>query len=246
MPRDGELTYYRDIGAAGRAHALNKPFSEADCGTTLMQVGALLALLPPPPARVLECGCGPGWLCHLLQKRGYDVTGIDVSPDAVRMAEEHSMFADAPPPTFRVADSEDLPFEDEFDAVLFFDSLHHSVDEQAAIHSAYRALKPGGVCVASETGPGHARKSRAVVERFDVTEKDMPPALIRRLGLRAGFRRVEIHPRADEIGKYLYTKPSPEQRGLARLKHVWPFNHLIAVALMLFLKRGYGLTVMVK
>jgi SAM-dependent methyltransferase len=246
MPRDGELTYYHDIGAEGRAFALNKPFSEPDCGTTLMQVGAILSLLPPPPSRILECGCGPGWLCHILQKRGYQVTGIDVASDAIRMAEEKPMFADLAPPTFQVADAENLPYEDEFGAVIFFGALHHSVDEQAAVNSAYRALKPGGVCIASETGPGHARKSREVVERFGVTEKDMPPSLIRRLGLRAGFRRIEIHPRADEIGKYLYTKPASDQRGLARLKHIWPFNYLVAVALMLFMKRGYGLTVMYK
>jgi SAM-dependent methyltransferase len=246
MPTEGELTYYEDLGEAGRLHSINKPFSDRDCGTLLMQVGAILSLMPPPPARVLECGCGPGWLCQLLQKRGYDTTGIDVAPDAIRLAEESPLFPQLAPPTFRVADVEDLPFENEFDVVLFFDALHHAVDEQGAIDSAYRALKPGGVCITSETGPGHARKSREVVERFGVTEKDMPPTLIRRLGGKAGFRRVAFYPRADEIGKYLYGKPEAGQRRLTRLKQTWPFNYLVALAMILFLKRSYGITVLHK
>jgi ubiquinone/menaquinone biosynthesis C-methylase UbiE len=246
MPREGELTYYEAVGEAGRLHAINKPFSDPERGPLLMQVGAIVSLLPPPPARVLECGCGPGWLCQLLQKCGFDVTGIDVSPDAIHLAVEHPLFPDAAQPTFQVADAENLPFTDEFDAVLFFGSLHHTVDEQAAIDGAYRALKAGGCCITSETGPGHARKSQEVAERFNVTEKDMPPTLIRRLGRRAGFRRVVMHPRADEVGKYLYLGPGAEQRGLARWKHLWPFNHLMALAMILFLKRQYGIVVLHK
>jgi SAM-dependent methyltransferase len=212
----------------------------------LMQVGAIAALLPPPPGRILECGCGPGWLCHLLQKRGYDVTGVDVSPHAIQLADEHPLFTNIDPPTFQVAEVESLPFVEEFDAVLFFDALHHAEDEQAAVRSAYRALKAGGVCIASETGPRHAEKSRAVAERFDVTEKDMTPALIRRLGRRAGFSRVRFYPRADEMGKYLYPAPD-ERKGWRRwLIRARPFNYLVVLAMMLFLKRSYGITVMYK
>jgi len=31
----------------------------------------------PPPARILDIGCGPGWSDVLLGSKGYDVTGID-------------------------------------------------------------------------------------------------------------------------------------------------------------------------
>ncbi len=246
MPREGELTYYEAIGEAGRRHALNKPFSDSQRGALLMQVGALVSLLPPPPARILECGCGAGWLCHLLQKCGYDVTGTDVAPDAIRLAVENPLFPGIEPPTFLVADSEALPFEAEFDVVLFYESLHHSVDEQAAIACAYRALKPGGRCIASETGPGHARKSREVVRQFDVTDKDMPPRLIRRLGRRAGFQRTAIYPRADEVGRYLYQRPAGGQGAPRGWKQRWPFNYLAAVAMILFLKRRYGIAVLYK
>src|SRR5262245_19869395 len=131
MPRPGELTYYERIGEAGRQHAVEKPFSDDECGLYLLRAGALFSLLPPPPARVLDCGCGTGWLSYFLARRGYDVVGTDVSPDAIRLAESHAMFRDAAAPRFVVADSESLTFAAEFDAVVFFDSLHHAIDEAA-------------------------------------------------------------------------------------------------------------------
>src|SRR5947209_446007 len=151
MPRAGELTYYEAIGEHGRRHALDKPFSNVDRGRTFMQVGAILELLPPPPARILEGGCGTGWLAKILQHCGYEVVGIDVSPLAIELARLNPTFREAAVPDFEVGDCEHLRYEEEFDVVLFFDALHHSVDEQAALHCAYRALKPGGIFVASET-----------------------------------------------------------------------------------------------
>src|SRR5947208_2228216 len=142
MPRDGELTYYQAIGEVGRRHALAKPFSDDARGLMLMQVGAVLDLLPAPPARVLECGCGTGWLSNILQRCGYQVVGTDVSPYAIELCRSTPVPDGFPQPEFLVADSEKLPFDGEFDAVVFFDSLHHSVDEQAAVSAAYRALKP--------------------------------------------------------------------------------------------------------
>jgi SAM-dependent methyltransferase len=247
MPLAGELTYYEVIGACGRFHALNKPFSQEDCGVHLMQVGAILELLPPPPARVLECGCGTGWLARILQKRGYDVVGTDVAPDAIDLARNNTYFDDAEPLDFHVADSEDLPFDEEFDAVVFFDALHHCIDEQAAIDSAYRALKPGGVCIASETNRGHSRKARDVAERYDVTEKDMPPGLIARLGRAAGFRNATFYPRADNIGACLFGRQPTGRPWLSRLMQRFRFlRYLGVVRLMGFVKRNRGIIVLHK
>lgn len=157
MPRPGELTYFDVIGDGGRHHAVNKPFSDPSCGSLLMQVGAILAILPPPPLRILDCGCGTGWLSYILQKRGYEVVGTDVSSTAIDLAKSNPMFIRSQAPKFVVADSEHLSFESKFDVVLFFDSLHHAVDEYAALQSAFRALKPGGMCVTSEPGVGHEK-----------------------------------------------------------------------------------------
>lgn len=50
------------------------------------QVRRLRALLPRPPARILDAACGPGLYAARLADAGHDVTGVDVSPAALRHA----------------------------------------------------------------------------------------------------------------------------------------------------------------
>ena len=40
----------------------------------------LEGLLPSPPSRVADLGCGTGSVSVLLAEHGYDVTGMDISP----------------------------------------------------------------------------------------------------------------------------------------------------------------------
>ena len=47
-----------------------------------------LASLPPPPARVVDVGCGEGRVDRDLKALGYEVTGIDGSPTMVEAARE--------------------------------------------------------------------------------------------------------------------------------------------------------------
>ncbi len=204
MPRPGELSYYETIGEEGRRHAINKPFSDPARGTMLMEVGAILSLLPTPPARVLDAGCGTGWLTWFLQKSGYQTIGLDVSPHAIQLAEEHPLFADCEPPRFLAADVENFTLEEPIDAAVFFGSLHHSVDEAAALRCVFQALKPGGICIADETHKGHAAAAREVSERYDVTEKDMHPAHIIAVARSVGFTAARIYPRADGWGNASY------------------------------------------
>lgn len=49
-------------------------------------VQAALSLLPQPPTRVVDVGCGPGLGSQILTERGYEVTGIDYSERAIGFA----------------------------------------------------------------------------------------------------------------------------------------------------------------
>ena len=184
---------------------------------------------------MLDCGCGTGWLSYFLAQRGYDVVGTDVSPDAIALASANPVFAGGAAPRFIVADSESLAFDAEFDAVVFFDSLHHALDEHAALRSAYRALKPGGVAVALEPGRGHRRASRAVDAAFDVTDKDMPPSHVCRVGRRAGFRRCRAVPAPQHLGKALYTG-----------RRLGPLRYVLVPAIMLWRRWYCGIAILEK
>ena len=196
MPKAGEITYLQFLGESGVRHAVNKPFSDVNSGEYLIALGAIRLLLPPPPARILELGCGTGWVGCLLAKMGYEVVGQDISPDMIYHANVNKQRYEVPDATFIVSDYELMSFDGRFDGAVFFDSLHHAEDERAALAAVYQALRNGGVCVTHEPGQGHAtaETSLQAVRKFNVTEKDMPAHRIVHIAREVGFAHARVYP----------------------------------------------------
>lgn len=95
--------------------------------------------LPPPPARVLEVGCGQGELTTALAVAGYEPLGIDPRAPAGDL--------------FRRVRLEDLEDDDgPFDAVVAVHSLHHIRDLGHALDRIVALLSPAGVLVLDEFG----------------------------------------------------------------------------------------------
>jgi SAM-dependent methyltransferase len=242
--KEGEKNYLKNIGFDGVRHAANKPFSDVHCGDYLIAMGAFMSILPPPPARVLDLGCGSGWTSYFLAKRGYDVTGVDIAEDFITLARQNRDNLDNL--RFEVADYEALTYEEEFDAVVFFDALHHAEDEALAVRRAHRALKPGGYCICSEPGKGHAHADTSVraVEEFDVTEKDMPPRKIIRLGRAAGFRRFKVFPAPGFVGGGIYNDVLP--RGWKRIIKPRFLRDIAKFLRLVFQKKKAAVVLMIK
>jgi ubiquinone/menaquinone biosynthesis C-methylase UbiE len=98
----------------------------------------VLGKLPPPPARVLEVGCGCGELARTLAVAGYDVVAIDPeAPDG---------------PIFRRSTIENLNEPGHFEAVVASRSLHHVADLAVALDRMAAILPPGGSVVIDEFG----------------------------------------------------------------------------------------------
>jgi len=221
MTKDAERNYPLRMNDGGRRHSLEKPFSDDLCPVNLIGIGGVMALLPPPPARLLDFGCGAGWTSVFFAKRGYDVTGLDISPGMLELAEQNRA-ANAPGTRLRFlcADYENPPPLSGFDCAVFFDCLHHADSERAALQAAFNALQPGGWLITHEPGEGHAAApgSLAAVAEFGVNERDMPPHLIIRTAREIGFVDPQIFPYAGQILAVFYRESQNPGGFLRRLR----------------------------
>lgn len=107
--------------------------------------------LPPPPARVLDVGGGPGLYSVWLAGRGYDVRLLDPVPLHVDQARAAAAAAGVALDV-AIGDARSLPDADSSaDAVLLMGPLYHlteRVDRLAALSEARRVLRPGGALMA--------------------------------------------------------------------------------------------------
>lgn len=100
--------------------------------------------------RVLDLGCGPGFFSILLSSAGYDVLGIDYSPEMVSHATENAAEAGTCPVFMRMdAQSMSLP-DSSFDLVVSRDVLWTLEYPERAYSEMLRILRPGGKALISD------------------------------------------------------------------------------------------------
>ena len=101
----------------------------------------------PPPARVLDAGCGWGVTLEALEERGYRASGLDVSRQALERLDRPDrrlIEADLTRPFGSAAIAHAA-----FDAVLALDVIEHLDDDRAALASLGRLVRPGGLMIVS-------------------------------------------------------------------------------------------------
>ena len=103
----------------------------------------LRALPGPAPGRLLDVGCGRGDLGAYLIARGWRVTGIEPSANAVEAARARGLDA-------RRGTLDDVELETgAYDAAVFRHSLEHVIDPVEALRRVREALRPGGLMLIS-------------------------------------------------------------------------------------------------
>lgn len=97
----------------------------------------------PRGAKVLDVGCGNGYIAHHLSALlGRDVTGIDVSDSTEASID------------YRQYDGREFPAANaSLDAVVLAYVLHHAQDIQLMLEEMRRVLRPGGVAIIYEDLP---------------------------------------------------------------------------------------------
>lgn len=126
----------------------------------------LLDLLPEPPLRVLDLGCGEGALSMELVDRGFSVVGLDADEAMISAARDRGLNA-------IVGNGEDFDLGD-FDAVVSNAALHW-MDPARAVEAVRRCLGPGGVFVGECGGEGNVKKMRKAIETAVPNEAELCP-----------------------------------------------------------------------
>ncbi|MDD2535518.1 MAG: bifunctional 2-polyprenyl-6-hydroxyphenol methylase/3-demethylubiquinol 3-O-methyltransferase UbiG [Macromonas bipunctata] len=96
--------------------------------------------------KVLDIGCGGGILSDSMARKGADVTGIDLSAKALKVAQLHAWEAQTPHLQFREISAEAMAEEqpDAFDVVTCMEMLEHVPDPASVVQACAQLVKPGG------------------------------------------------------------------------------------------------------
>lgn len=110
-------------------------------------------LTPQEGERILDVGCGTGYLTNLIASSGAFVTGMDNSVDMIAKAK--NAYPHLP---FKVASVTGFKFDESFDALFSNAVLHWVTEKEKAIQCMYNNLKPGGRLVLEMGGKGNVEK----------------------------------------------------------------------------------------
>ena len=124
------------------------------------------------PRTVVDLACGTGSVTEILARKGYRVTGVDMSEEMLTEAAMKTMDLEQPP-MYSCQRLQNLRLPRGVDmAVCALDSLDYILDPEdckEAIRRAYKALNPGGIFIFDVNTP---EKLRAMDDQIFLDEDD--------------------------------------------------------------------------
>ncbi|MGI2906904.1 methyltransferase domain-containing protein [Tolypothrix sp. VBCCA 56010] len=119
--------------------------------------------------RVVDFGCATGYFAQLLLKKGCTVTGIEINPDAAKVAEKYCEKVIVADLDF-VSLTEVLAGQT-FDIAVFGDILEHLRNPWRVLEETQHLLKPDGYVVASIPNIAHGAIRLSLLQgKFEYTE----------------------------------------------------------------------------
>ncbi len=177
----GELYHRRRLKSTGSSDLLNKLIKKM-----------------PKSGKVLDVGCGGGYpVAKFFVDRKYDVTGIDISPEMIKIAKKT-----VPKGKFFVKDMRKMNFpNNSFDIIVSFFAIIHVPREhhKRIISNFYRMLKPKGViliCMGLVEAESYIKEWHGVEMHWSIFDKKTNLKLVRQAGFKIIWNK-DLGPKTD-------------------------------------------------
>jgi malonyl-CoA O-methyltransferase len=152
--------------------------------------------------RILEIGCGTGYLTYLLRQANGAARLVSLDLDAALVAAARRRLGPEAGVSFLVADGE-TPIRGQFDLIIANATFQWFTQPEKTLAEYYRSLVPGGILAFSTLGPGTFQELAGALARAvrSLELPVVPPIPAQRFGdretwsdllARAGFRRVRL------------------------------------------------------
>ena len=224
--------YFDKVDPAEQVYLYRKPFDLTEYNTQYYLdmfnvLNLLQAMRVRPGGRILDVGCGAGWVAEILVALGYTVDAVEPCEDFADVAEKrlrsfHQHYRLPEPFRFTV---HRVPLEEctlpdaAFDGILFYASLHHIVDETRGLAQCFRLLKPGGILGVHEAAwlPGDPKMEAAIeaeMTEFGTLENPFTRDYLNHLLDTLGFVQIERYHQVN--GLFSITEEHKNLREIAQ------------------------------
>jgi 2-polyprenyl-3-methyl-5-hydroxy-6-metoxy-1,4-benzoquinol methylase len=206
---ENEMQYGHALGGISKeefqAKEMRKPFWDANAADKYLNgFVRLLRLVESlgvaPGSRVLELGCGSGWMAEFFALTGYNIVATTIAPSDGPAVKNRAAALRAKGVTsefvFKLTPMEDVDQVVElnsFDAAYVHQALHHAYDWKTVLRATFRTLKPGGwLIIADEPNVLHTFTSYRMGKLSLTHEIGMSRRRIIRRLRDAGYREVRV------------------------------------------------------
>jgi ubiquinone/menaquinone biosynthesis C-methylase UbiE len=195
---------YKDSSNLDVRAALHRRFSTA---TVPWQVWVFDQLDIQPGSRILECGCGPGWLWRENIARipaRCQITLTDLSPGMIAEAEA-ALKNTGHDFRFQVVNIEEIPFDEaSFDVIIANHMLYHVPNRPQALSEVRRVLRPNGRFFAATNGQNHMREFWQIGQKLLADDDQTYQEEFMHPPFRLENGRQQLEPYFDQVTVVLY------------------------------------------
>jgi len=181
-----------------------------------------------PHGRLLEVGCGSGRMLRTMQKKGWDVVGVDPDPDAIKNAKAKGLIV-------YQGILADQGFNDDiFDAIVLSHVIEHVSNPLDLLKECERILKPGGHLVLITPNINSLCHQ---LYKSDWRSLEPPRHLcvfntetMKQLSRRAGFKKIKLETTIRDANNTFIASRELRRRGL----HVMGSNKPLVIKFLGF------------